>query len=92
MKILIKLRVETVKMHQVQSTGNVPVLLFTVLPFFTLLTIFIFICFLFFKTAVPLVTRSILEVVIPEYAVPKLITKSSNKLAQISEVSLKFIN
>lgn len=43
---------------------------------------------LFFRIAVPLVTRSILEVVIPEYAVPKLITKSRNKLAQISEVSL----
>ncbi|KAI7728288.1 hypothetical protein M8C21_008470 [Ambrosia artemisiifolia] len=38
------------------------------------------------KIDVPLVTRSILEVVIPEYAVPKLITKSRNKLAQISEV------
>ncbi|KAD4584201.1 hypothetical protein E3N88_21802 [Mikania micrantha] len=37
------------------------------------------------RIAVPLVTRSILEVVIPEYAVPKLITKSRNKLAQISE-------
>ncbi|CAH1424408.1 unnamed protein product [Lactuca virosa] len=39
------------------------------------------------RIAVPLVTRSILEVVIPEYAVPKLITKSRNKLAQISELS-----
>ncbi|KAJ9546144.1 hypothetical protein OSB04_025851 [Centaurea solstitialis] len=37
------------------------------------------------RVAVPLVTRSILEVVIPDYAVPKLITKSRNKLAQISE-------
>lgn len=36
----------------------------------------------------PLVTRSTLEVVIPEPAVPKLITKSKNKLAQISEVAL----
>ncbi|XVF12692.1 hypothetical protein REPUB_Repub08aG0141000 [Reevesia pubescens] len=36
---------------------------------------------------VPLVTRSTLEVVIPEHAVPKLITKSKNKLAQISELS-----
>lgn len=35
----------------------------------------------------PMITRSTLEVVIPEYAVPKLITKSRNKLAQISEVS-----
>ena len=34
----------------------------------------------------PLVTRSTLEVVIPEYAVPKLIAKSKSKLAQISEV------
>ncbi|CAI0452482.1 unnamed protein product, partial [Linum tenue] len=34
-----------------------------------------------------LVTRSILEVVIPDHAVPKLVTKSKNKLAQISEVS-----
>ncbi|XP_039022873.1 RNA-binding KH domain-containing protein RCF3-like [Hibiscus syriacus] len=37
--------------------------------------------------AVPLVTRSTLEVVIPDYAVPKLIAKSKNKLAQISELS-----
>ncbi|XP_059629001.1 RNA-binding KH domain-containing protein RCF3 [Cornus florida] len=36
---------------------------------------------------VPLVTRSILEVIIPQQAVPKLITKSKNKLAQISELS-----
>lgn len=36
----------------------------------------------------PLVTRSTLEVVIPDPAVPKLITKSKNKLAQISEVRL----
>ncbi|KAK1366443.1 RNA-binding KH domain-containing protein RCF3 [Heracleum sosnowskyi] len=35
----------------------------------------------------PLVTRSILEVVIPQYAVPKLISKSKNKLSQISELS-----
>ncbi|KAF5731273.1 KH domain-containing protein [Tripterygium wilfordii] len=35
----------------------------------------------------PLVTRSTFEVVIPDYAVPKLITKSKNKLAQISEIS-----
>ncbi|XVF10094.1 hypothetical protein REPUB_Repub07fG0153500 [Reevesia pubescens] len=39
------------------------------------------------RISVPLVTRSTLEVVIPEYAVPKLITKSKNKLAQISELS-----
>lgn len=38
------------------------------------------------RIAVPLVTRSTLEVVIPEYAVPKLIAKSKSKLAQISEV------
>ncbi|CAN4089537.1 unnamed protein product [Withania somnifera] len=37
---------------------------------------------------VTLVTRSTLEVVIPPHAAPKLITKSRNKLAQISEVSL----
>ncbi|CAL5204074.1 unnamed protein product [Lathyrus oleraceus] len=37
--------------------------------------------------AVSLVTRSILEVVIPEYAVPKLLAKSKSKLAQISELS-----
>ncbi|KDP45554.1 hypothetical protein JCGZ_18179 [Jatropha curcas] len=35
----------------------------------------------------PLVTRSTLEIVIPEHAVPKLVTKSKNKLAQISELS-----
>ena len=40
------------------------------------------------RIPVTLVTRSTLEVVIPEPAVPKLITKSKNKLAQISEVSL----
>lgn len=47
-------------------------------------------CFLFLSSriAVPLVTRSILEVVIPELAVPKLITRSKNKLAQISEVTV----
>lgn len=36
---------------------------------------------------VSLVTRSILEVVIPEYAVPRLLAKSKSKLAQISELS-----
>lgn len=36
----------------------------------------------------PLVTRSTIEVVIPELAVPKLITKSKNKLAMISEVNI----
>lgn len=35
----------------------------------------------------PLVTKSTLEVVIPDYAVPKLLAKSKNKLAQISELS-----
>ncbi|KAJ8751955.1 hypothetical protein K2173_000701 [Erythroxylum novogranatense] len=35
----------------------------------------------------PLVTRSTLEVVIPDYAVPKLVAKSKSKLAQISELS-----
>ncbi|XP_057507846.1 RNA-binding KH domain-containing protein RCF3 [Actinidia eriantha] len=39
------------------------------------------------RIPIPIVTRSILEVVIPQYAVPKLITKSKNKLAQISELS-----
>ncbi|XAR52193.1 hypothetical protein NMG60_11020129 [Bertholletia excelsa] len=39
------------------------------------------------RIPVPLVTRSILEVVIPQHAVPKLITKSKSKLAQISELS-----
>lgn len=39
------------------------------------------------RLAVPLVTRSILEVVIPEQAVSKLVTRSRNKLAQISELS-----
>ncbi|XP_042504137.1 RNA-binding KH domain-containing protein RCF3 [Macadamia integrifolia] len=39
------------------------------------------------RIAVPLVTRSTLEVVIPEYAIPKLIMRSGNKLAQISELS-----
>ncbi|KAG7013314.1 RNA-binding KH domain-containing protein RCF3 [Cucurbita argyrosperma subsp. argyrosperma] len=39
------------------------------------------------RIPVPLVTRSTLEVVIPEPAVPQLITKSKNKLAQISELS-----
>ncbi|KAG9142940.1 hypothetical protein Leryth_006208 [Lithospermum erythrorhizon] len=40
-----------------------------------------------YRLAVPLVTRSILEVVIPPYAATKLVTKSKNKLAQISELS-----
>ncbi|OMO93594.1 hypothetical protein COLO4_16792 [Corchorus olitorius] len=39
------------------------------------------------RIPVTLVTRSTLEVVIPEHAIPKLITKSKNKLAQISELS-----
>ncbi|XP_076919043.1 RNA-binding KH domain-containing protein RCF3-like [Bidens hawaiensis] len=39
------------------------------------------------RITMPMITRSTLEVVIPEYAVPKLITKSRNKLAQISELS-----
>ncbi|KAF7816677.1 RNA-binding KH domain-containing protein RCF3 [Senna tora] len=39
------------------------------------------------RIPVPLVTRSTLEVVLPEYAVPKLTAKSKNKLAQISELS-----
>ncbi|XP_028790756.1 RNA-binding KH domain-containing protein RCF3 isoform X1 [Neltuma alba] len=39
------------------------------------------------RIPVPLVTRSTLEVVIPEYAVPKLTARSKNKLAQISELS-----
>ncbi|XP_048232902.1 RNA-binding KH domain-containing protein RCF3 [Ricinus communis] len=39
------------------------------------------------RISVPLVTRSILEIVIPDHAVPKLVTKSKNKLAQISELS-----
>lgn len=39
------------------------------------------------RIAVPLITRSTIEVVIPELAVPKLITKSKNKLAMISELS-----
>lgn len=38
------------------------------------------------RISVPLVTRSTLEVVLPEYAVPKLTAKSKSKLAQISEV------
>nr|DAD36218.1 TPA_asm: hypothetical protein HUJ06_006858 [Nelumbo nucifera] len=38
------------------------------------------------RIPVPLVTRSTLEVVIPEHAIPKLIMRSGNKLAQISEV------
>ncbi|KAL6972112.1 DNA replication factor C [Sarracenia purpurea var. burkii] len=39
------------------------------------------------RIPIPIVTRSILEVVIPQHAVPKLITKSKNKLSQISELS-----
>ncbi|GMY07555.1 RNA-binding KH domain-containing protein RCF3 isoform X1 [Fagus crenata] len=39
------------------------------------------------RIPVTLVTRSTLEVAIPEHAVPKLIMKSKNKLAQISELS-----
>ncbi|KAF5450437.1 hypothetical protein F2P56_030791 [Juglans regia] len=39
------------------------------------------------RISVPLVTRSTLEVVIPDHAVPKLVMKSKNKLAQISELS-----
>lgn len=45
-------------------------------------------CAFFCRIPVTLVTRSTLEVAIPEHAVPKLIMKSKNKLAQISEVSL----
>lgn len=39
------------------------------------------------RIQVPMVTRSTLEVVIPEYAVTRLLGKSKNKLAQISELS-----
>ncbi|GAB4858521.1 DNA replication factor C [Ancistrocladus abbreviatus] len=39
------------------------------------------------RIQVPLVTRSTLEVVIPDYAVPKLLAKNRTKLAQISELS-----
>ncbi|KFK26904.1 hypothetical protein AALP_AA8G308600 [Arabis alpina] len=39
------------------------------------------------RMSVPLVTRSTLEVVLPEQVIPKLVTKSRNKLAQISEWS-----
>ncbi|KAI4319960.1 hypothetical protein MLD38_033491 [Melastoma candidum] len=39
------------------------------------------------RIPVPLVTRSTLEVVLPDYAVPKLIAKSKSKLSQISELS-----
>ncbi|CAM8908761.1 unnamed protein product [Rhodiola kirilowii] len=39
------------------------------------------------KQPLTLVKRSILEVVIPEHAVPKLLAKSKNKLVQISELS-----
>lgn len=38
------------------------------------------------RIQVPMVTRSTLEVVIPDYAVTRLMGKSKNKLAQISEV------
>ncbi|XP_021763807.1 RNA-binding KH domain-containing protein RCF3-like [Chenopodium quinoa] len=39
------------------------------------------------RIQLPMVTRSTLEVVIPEYAVTRLLGKSKNKLAQISELS-----
>nr|VDD21754.1 unnamed protein product [Brassica oleracea] len=39
------------------------------------------------RMSVPLVTRSTLEVVLPDQVIPKLVTKSRNKLAQISEWS-----
>ncbi|GAB2227601.1 hypothetical protein Drorol1_Dr00009426 [Drosera rotundifolia] len=39
------------------------------------------------RIAVPLVTRSTLEVVIPDFAAPKLLAKSKSKLSQISELS-----
>ncbi|KAK9672421.1 hypothetical protein RND81_12G099500 [Saponaria officinalis] len=39
------------------------------------------------RIQLPMVTRSTLEVVIPEYAVSRLLAKSKNKLAQISELS-----
>ncbi|KAK4793412.1 hypothetical protein SAY86_023847 [Trapa natans] len=39
------------------------------------------------RIAVTVVTRSTQEVVIPEYAVPKLITKSRNLLSQISKLA-----
>ncbi|CAO2838596.1 unnamed protein product [Amaranthus hypochondriacus] len=39
------------------------------------------------RIQVPMVTRSTLEVVIPDYAVTRLMGKSKNKLAQISELS-----
>ncbi|KAI9157204.1 hypothetical protein LWI28_018437 [Acer negundo] len=39
------------------------------------------------RISVPLVTRSTLEVVIPEHAVPKLIAKSKHKLTVFSELS-----
>lgn len=41
--------------------------------------------------SVPLVTRSTLEVVLPDQVIPKLVTKSRNKLAQISEVKLSLL-
>ncbi|KAK9665227.1 hypothetical protein RND81_14G099100 [Saponaria officinalis] len=39
------------------------------------------------RIQVPMVTRSTLEVVIPEYAVARLLAKSKNKLNQISQLS-----
>ncbi|GAB2293947.1 hypothetical protein Dimus_028162 [Dionaea muscipula] len=39
------------------------------------------------RIAVPLVTRSTLEVVIPDFAAPKLLARSKSKLSQISELS-----
>ncbi|KAL9237431.1 hypothetical protein vseg_011980 [Gypsophila vaccaria] len=39
------------------------------------------------RIQVPMVTRSTLEVVIPEYAVARLLAKSKNKLTQISQLS-----
>ncbi|KAI3835580.1 hypothetical protein MKW98_027492 [Papaver atlanticum] len=39
------------------------------------------------RYSLPLVTRSILEVVIPEHAISKLTMRSGNRLAQISELS-----
>ncbi|KAI4340930.1 hypothetical protein MLD38_025720 [Melastoma candidum] len=38
------------------------------------------------RIPVPLLARSALEVVLPDYAVPKLIAKSKSKLSQISEL------
>ncbi|XP_019416108.1 PREDICTED: KH domain-containing protein HEN4-like [Lupinus angustifolius] len=39
------------------------------------------------RITVPSVTRSILEVVLPDYAVPRLLARSKSKLSQISELS-----